>query len=424
MKTRRKVGLAVMLTVFAGLTLWWMFYVPYDPDKVYRAIPASVDYVSIHRDLSGRWETLTTNPISLSLLQSAGVDLDELAKLTHDPTFQPMLKKLAGDLMMLAYMPPTSYSRESAWLFGSWLGGGSQRLRWMLSLGIVPGYEKRVTASGRPYWVAQDSGLEEGLELSIAIEEGVLVGCISKDPGNIEQAVGAFEGSIPSLASIATSVFNTASARASTDVGWVRMPDLDMRPGTADAYLTYELVDDKAGGVRGRLMFSEPWLPEHTMKNAFAVEGLTAVLGDLPFGVLVIHPDLLQVGGSVWGGLLGELIKEQGASPTCLALLGGDYSSRFQLFKIPSLCVVSRIKDKQETVEGVAQLLDRVNAVYRLGLIQSQEFAGTHEIFIVEGTTGDLYSKLGRDQSCAYTVLDEWLLVASSKSVLQRLLLR
>jgi hypothetical protein len=104
-----------------------------------------------------------------------------------------------------------------------------------------------------------------------------------------------------------------------------------------------------------------------------------------------------------------------------LAVLGGDYSGRFRSIKIPGLFLGANL-DQGEPFAVARQMLDRLNARWRWGLIPRLILVDETPVYTVEGTAQNVYSELLMSEQVAFTRQQSWLLMASNMKSLAQLL--
>ena len=216
----------LIVIVFVGSSIFWVFYVPYDSRAILRAIPSNAAYVSVHENLAGRWSEVSASPLLRSLAFGAGVSGTNLNAILADPETTKWLDKLAGKQVAIAYVPSLADTRCEAWLFSCWIGGFSQRLRWYASLGWVKEF-KRCEKSGRQQiWSMYVPGLRGNLKVSVAVSEGVLMGCVSQIPQGVRYMIESFDGSRPVVMDGKATDSSLFWKSASPDRGWVNVDGL------------------------------------------------------------------------------------------------------------------------------------------------------------------------------------------------------
>ena len=111
---RRRLLTSCALAVFLIAATGYLFWMPYDPASLYRAIPADAALVSSHQNLAARWPQLATN-IWLNPL----LDAEETSGQTpdHNTLFSvSRLVRLARRDTLLAYLPTPGGIGKPAWV--------------------------------------------------------------------------------------------------------------------------------------------------------------------------------------------------------------------------------------------------------------------------------------------------------------------
>ncbi len=169
---------------FAVLCLFWVFYFPLRPDRLFRAVPPGMALGSYHRDLAREWRLLAEHPRLIPLLERAGVA--DAGRWRDDEGIYLTLYWLTGrhTVFGLAGHPDDEIAdlRVTGASYVGWKARPMEllwRIRWVPGLGRLD-----VTPSGTRYLTFRRSKTMRalGLVLSLDIVEGVLVGVLSSDP--------------------------------------------------------------------------------------------------------------------------------------------------------------------------------------------------------------------------------------------------
>ncbi|MCX6998666.1 MAG: hypothetical protein NTV49_16690 [Kiritimatiellaeota bacterium] len=432
LKIRRK---PFWLSLLAGLALLavWLLYVPYRPNSLFRAIPTNAALVSIHHNLAARWPAMLRNPLLQSVATSMGVEPAALQSLAGDPTTLVWVRRLAERELIIAYAPRLGGRQAPAWILSSWLGGRSQRLRWQLAWMDVPGLVRHAPHAGTPYWTVQVKELKSGVTLSLALVEGLLIGCLSADPTAILDLLETYDGQRPSLAAVrqAKITADWCLEPAAPDHGWMDLEALRGPAGSSNHLPTvkYSLAAVEAGYARGNVCVQAHWPPIKAGAKPMDAGGLDRLLGDLPLAAALVRsqnllPVVQEQAGPEWSGLLAALLAAQGADHVMLALVSGDYGGRFYGFRVPALVAALPVQDGPAMLTAVKAALDRLNPRQGWGLIPHEVRLGARSVFAVEGTAQNPFSALPLEERPAYAICDGWLLVSSSLRSLSNLVAR
>ena len=82
-----------LLLAFAAAGAGWLLHAPHRPERLFRAVPAHAEFVSLHRRLSARWESVVDNPgVARTASVLAGM---EIAAWRRSPRSSPPLSTSA-----------------------------------------------------------------------------------------------------------------------------------------------------------------------------------------------------------------------------------------------------------------------------------------------------------------------------------------
>ena len=442
--TIRRILFWMLLALFVALVAWWTLYVPYRPDRLYDAIPANATFVSVHQNLAGRWPAFVQNPLVRSVAVSAGVESKALDQFATDPVSRKWLERLASRDVVVAYVPSIGYSGRPAWVMASWIGGYSQRLRWLFSWGSVPDV-RRVNSDGtRSIWLVHGTLFRGTTQLSLALREGILLAAVSDDATAVRYLIEASDRSplVPSARSShqLDQVRALWPAEMTTDRGWVNLGGLRAR---GPELLAYAWALKPGGGMQAvlRAAYELPPAPDVPVAAAGSPGRLA---GDLSQAVVLlpwshVRAFLPPPEASFWVEAVDELVKgaaaDRGPGHVLVGVVGGEYSGRIRSLlggatlglikglKVPGLVAAVPVADAEQARQAMLSALDKLNAKYQLGLIPRPvaDFnAGA--ITAIEGTRGGFYGRFEPDEQIAYTVTNGWLLLASNAGSLKHLL--
>jgi hypothetical protein len=419
----------LLLLAAVVIGLWWLFSAPYEPRVLFRAMPANALYVSEHRRLVDRGDAFARNPVTLSLFSSMGIRPSELKSLTADPETERWFRRLAARHVVLAYVPELGGGGEPAWVFSSWLGGRSQRLRFWLSWSRVPGYRLVELWRGRRYWEVEAPFLRSDLRLCVAFVEGAMVGCLTGDPHVMRDVLDAHDGLRPSI--VRRADFSRAAwcADASArDRGWVDLSAFSAMPPDAGTAL-FEFSELTPTSLAGQVCGRAPGSAGHAGHQAVSARGMGAFLGDAPLAVVLargaaVVPILRSRRSPGWLRLLGELAEDEKADAVVLAVLGGAYGGRFHGVRVPALAFAMPVRDSARVRTWALDALDRLNTRYRWGLIPRRLESAGGEITVLEGTLKGVFGDLTPGEQPAYAIPEGWFILSSNSDSLTRLMER
>ena len=328
-------------------------------------------------------------------------------------------------------MPVLGDTGKPVWVFASWLGGDSQRLRWSLLLQRVPGFIRMSPYRGRFCWVVKDSSVRSDELLTISFVEGMLVGCLSRDPSAIHDVLDTYDGLLPALADKADfpSSGPWCADPQAADRGWVNLAGLNPQASFDPSALSYEFTALTPSGVAGQACGEDPFRFAQTATTKVKTSGLEDLLGNLPLAIGLVHsqmvlPMIEGSGSPAWLRIFGEVIRDQKAGSIMVAVLGDEFSGRIKGIKVPAVIAGIPVDDSTNTLAWMKQALDRLNAKYRWGLIPREVYANGSTVFAIENTASNFYSTLTLEEKPAYAICGEWLLLSSNLGSLSSLVAR
>ena len=408
-----------LLAVFATACLYWLVSVPYRPTQLYRFLPANTTFVSHHRLLAERWDEFLANPLARVVLASSGIDLNELGEWSGDPDTRFWLDKLLARDVVIAYSPSLGPGRQPAWVIAGWIGRESIRLRWLLQRNSFPGFEQIQRHAGGSYWLV-DLDEPSNQHLSIGITEGMLVGVYSADPHAARHILDAYDGLAPRLM---TPPEPGCGDEGTLDFGWFIAPD----ETGFDTRYTFSLDAIQPEGLRGTICM--PHVSEWPVFSPTDIEIPARLFGGIPFVLLGTRPDALRALAFDYLPanariVFDEIYDHHLDDFVLLAMSGRPYGGSIAGIGIPSLIGAWPVSEREAALQSTKQLLDRLNATMRMGLVSTESRVGRHSLYTIESTLRTPYAALRERERVAYAVVDGWFLLASHAGPLQLLLER
>jgi hypothetical protein len=444
----RKTAFWVLLLLFALSGLWWVLSVPYRPDAVFSAIPSNATFVTVHRNLDQELNVMASHPVMRSALISAGVRDQDLTSVCSNRETQAWIHRLASRETVFAYVPELGYQRKPAWVFASWIGGESQRLRWHLRWFKSADLRPIRLDYGRTIWITRTKFSQPGQRLSLALSEGMVLGCVSSDPAGVRWLIETGDGH-PTRPSVLTSgELASARALAPTNLphwGWYSLasggdatrfsPNLIGLGVTflPDGRLDLSLVGNQALPAASALSTQ----PDYRKMASF--------LGSAPDLVTVMplswsRPVLLQTATPLWAEAVSQLTDTHEAPTNALAflaLLNREHSGRIRGalgksvaalvgkgLRVPTLVIGVQVRDANEGSARINRMVEVLNSRYGWSLAARTVESAGRPITLIAETRNNVYGKFEPDEQVAYTMLDNWLILASNAAMLQRLLNR
>lgn len=403
-------------------SLWWTLHIPRRPAAIFDAIPVQASFVTAHRNLAARWDEVFANSLVGGLFASANLKTEELREMREGPQFRDWLYRLASDDIVFALVPGLA-NGDDGWVFASWLGGRSQRLRVALQLSNIPGIRFVGVRRGWPVWEVKSRMFKGGETLSFSLVEGMLVGSYGASSHAIDTVLSCVDGRYPSLGRLAPEALPPADQ---LDRGWFRIPD--PRAGLTQAprihFSFSELTSNRlAGTVRAPI----PWLA-HTPPLQDRVPASPArILNDLPQAVLVTPAGascngLLKAFPGLVTVVAADLIDGQTVGPLYTALVLGDYGGELFGMKWPTFVVAAASTNANHLEDRIRSRLDHLNSLkpWALGLDVCE--AASQRISYVSSASNTLYTESRPEDRVAFTGGDGWVLAASNVGGLTNLL--
>ena len=450
MTLRRRWLTSCALAFFLIATTGYLFWMPYDPASLYRAIPAGATLVSSHQNLGQRWPQLVTN-IWLNPFFGAEKTSEQSLNVRSVPNILLLVSRLirlAQRETVLAYLPAAPRDQgntgKSTWIATSWIGGWSPCVRWALFWGRWSGIKELGAFGGRTMWGLQ-TPLADGQRLSFACGDGVLLACFSSDPAAIRYVLMAYDGLIPFTR--AMSKLRTMPGPACPDIAWCQW----RTPASTEPFtLTGALTRFDNQGLSATIQLRPSPYRQALLADSINIAAVEQALGDLPALVMALPLTTIQ------DGLLSIMTPGEGTGPTTtepawlrttrrilqsdwiqqdtnglvLALFtgeyGGGYGRKPLRMSIPAIMAFIRVRQPENIRRVIGRELDFLNARHRLGLIQdpSPLTVGAQAIYTIEITSNNNLAALEAEDRPAYTLVGDWLIISSQAGSLAKLMQR
>ncbi|MFH1968957.1 MAG: hypothetical protein ABIJ53_01420, partial [Verrucomicrobiota bacterium] len=271
---RRRWLTSCALAFFFIAVTGYLFWMPYDPASLYRAIPANAALVSSHQNLAQHWPQLVTN-----IWLNPFVGAEETSGQTPDPNTLlsvSRLIRLARRETVLAYLPALGGIGKPAWMAATWIGGWSSCVRWALFWGRWPGINELGAFGGRTMWGLQ-TPLADGQRLSFACGDGVLLACLAPDPAAIRYVLMAYDGLTPSTRAL--SELRTMPEPVFPDVVWCQWQG----PTNAEQFtLTGALTRFDDQGLSATIRLRPSPYRQAQLADSINIAAVEQTLGNLP----------------------------------------------------------------------------------------------------------------------------------------------
>lgn len=421
----RRLMFILLLALYLAGSAWWVLTVPGSPANVLRAIPGQATLVSMHDHLADRWRGIDKHLVTLGLVDGFGGDRDEWRELQNDPGFNYILNLVGADKLAVGYVPLTGFQAEPIVVMSSWIGGRSQRLRLSLPFMDIKGLTYVREIGDWPVWRYRWNSEGGGGQITLALVEGMILGCLSDDDAAMEYVIDVYNGTYPSVLS------RKDLAR------W----NLDLIQSRSGDRLWY--TDNR---IAGTSPLAGPWLIEFGFTNdtriagtarelvpvdfgasaiaAFDPAGLDALWGRRPIAISVLDHAVIAPAIATSTGMVADIVHDVlGDKPGGIAvgMFGGSISGRFKGIKVPTFMAAMTLPPDTDVDALIRRKVDSWNARYRWGLVPVASAVGTSLIYRLEGTADNFYSTLSASEQVAITRAGNWLVVSSNFKGLEAL---
>lgn len=427
----------VLLFIFLAIGTWWVFYVPYHPERTFSAIPITASVVGVHRNLAGEWDNILKNPMILRAVQAAGVEQKDLDEVAGDKVVREWVNRLVADQTVLAYVPSLGPQQKPALVCASWIGVQSRTLRWQLawikSRDLVP---VKLHDGALTVWLTRTKFGKSNLRLSLALTEGMVLACISEDPLGVRTLLEAAE-TYPGRLTV---------AMANKPAEALRLLDRTPRHwGWIDNHrdmMAYELIlepERLSLYMKGHLSIP-PAPPLSETSGLKTVKALTGTTSDLAAIVPLnwVQPLLEEDSNLLWLDTLRSLCDTNGTPPDALAfvaLLNQEHNGRLRGpmgsvlrgfikgVKTPTLLVGLQVGSRDAAESRIKEAITKLNSQYNLSLVlRPDESDGASGLTLIEESRKNFYGSFEPEERFAYAMSGDWLILASNASVLKKVL--
>lgn len=414
MRGLRRILFYTILTAASAASLVWFVCVPRRPERMAWAVPEGARWVSLHRNPAARWEAAASHPLTGEMAKQMGIDEAAWAGAADSREVLDWVRRLASDEVMIARLPAGPI--RHAWGLVSWIGGRAQRYRLLLVSRRPGGFEPFTTYRGRPVWRVRADWIPWGRHLTIAIEEGILLACLSENPSDIFRMLDAYDGVAPRDPAAARLADLSGDDRAIWNLGVGLGPD----------EVNIQLTGAGGSGIEGiaRLTGWDREFPP-VERPSVRLDPIANLLGGHPAAVAVLHPAVAEaimapILGALWPAEAWNAARE-GTEPMLVVGLYGDaLGGRFRGLRIPGLTLSAPLSDEARFNASIGSLLDRMNAARQWGLIRGP-MPGAPELTLIEGTGAGAYATLPSNERIALMNAGGWTTVALSAETLRAL---
>jgi len=417
--------LSVVVLLIAAV--WWVFHIPFDADRVQRAIPPDVTLLSEHHELGGRWPTLARNPLLLAAAGYTNAADAAQAGAPLDPALCRLLRFTAPRYTLTAWSP-----HEQAWIAVSWLGWRSQLLRFALTFRLVRGFEPVRDGGPLRSWRQPAPPHSAGRYLSIGVADGVLTVARSNDSETALRLLLHMEYTGAPAPAVQRRLQSPWHA-SDKDRAWIQWDLADGgNDGRQELALSVATADERRTVGWFRLSGAEPMAGLSTAPAAMDCWDLPLrILPDRPVMAMLMRPDSARP--LAWLNpylrhadrvIVRALENTAAELPACfVAVLGNELSGRILSLRVPSIVVGWRLAPHADVTSGIKRVLDAFNAVDRLGLVARETRLAGRPATVIDSSQEGILAGMEIREKPVLMVEAGWLLAASCAESLERLLL-
>ncbi|MFC1462773.1 hypothetical protein ACFLQU_04120 [Verrucomicrobiota bacterium] len=415
-------------TVCVIVSVWWTFHFPYSRERLYRAIPGNALIVGEHPEIAGRWVTCLKTPAVRGILNAQGVSDEQIEKTIGDPKLTKAIEAFAGRNTVIAYVPALDTSRRPAWLVASWTGAYCQPLRWGWAARKLRDFERIRLDHGRRGWRLKPGKLGNGMHLTLAATEGILLGCLSRDPYGVRYILDRVDGKLPLTMTAERILGDDRDAQSGQDRLW-----FEWHVEMGGTFRTYEsmmgvTLNGEAGSFGWFRADFLPASPVAAAANINDVKTIEELLGNVPDAVavaglvemLAMFPD-----SPGWDAArtIADTVKEEAGdgSGSFAALLTGDYRGEIAGMMVGSIVAGVRLKDGVSAPEAVGRLLDKLNVDHELSLIPKR-MEGDGGVIRLDSTRPGTFKLFPAGQRPAFAGIGDWLIFCTNRKALEKML--
>jgi hypothetical protein len=418
MKLKRPAFIVILL-LFVAFVAWRVLHVPYRPDVLLQAIPRSAVFVSEHDELASRWSELASNPLIESILTSVGVESDDLESFREDNVVDWLMNRFAARRTVIAYLPALGPTEEPAWVLASWGGLHARMLKWGVYSGALGDFAKQTFPGGRRGWLLEDTEQDfPGQHLSLAVADGALLAVLSAHPQGVNVPLERIERDAEILPGLKAGLRDRDGVESSMDRGWLALD------GPHGDSWNYDIALNRPGLAEASFTGSADLLPAAGEINVQErLDELVGVLKDAP-GALIVGPFSLLKSSLTDGDVrfVADLLAEHtsGGADSFITLCASGYSGRILGYKVATLMMGVRLKNRHESEAIIDGVLDNMNAEFGTTLIQRDVPMQGIRMKTIESVKKGPLSRLAREERPAYTMVGDWLFISSNRKALEK----
>ncbi len=411
-----------VVVISVGISGWWVFHFPFRAELVYRVIPEDATAGSRHISPALRINALCDSSVITNVAGVLGPDGDDLLDTLDDYWTRKLVNVIGSKLVVTAFVPSMGGFGQPEYVFGGWIGGYSQLLRWGVLDRYLTDFSVHHFSGNRRVWVCACPEIGAGYYLSLAVHEGMLMGCLSTDKVGVLYLLQRLNGQ-KSLTGFARKLQESEEADA------FRVSLLAEKGGNSiiSGGVSEVSSDQIIAEVEFDGKLSED-LQKYFPENGIAKDrkGSGSLLGDSPsllaeIPVSSISPIIRDAGIDelqVWKKI--EKYFKHDSSATIFAS-GGNYYGRIMGMKVPSLGLRLPLAVGKDGSQTINSIMDELNAEWQYGLIATVD-KHDKRIRTINSVRNGAFKALRRNERPAIAICDGELLCMSNVNVLRKIL--
>ena len=428
-KPRRPLFYGILVS-FIGLSVWWVFHFPFDRLALYSAIPPNAVFIGEHEKIAERWQVVAKNPLSLCLLKSAGLSDKDVEKAVNDVRVDRNLRRFASRDTIIAYVPSLGQSGQPAWVVSSWAGSHAQLMRFVLACGVLPGFKKVPLDDGRQVWCTTVGKENSKMTVSLAVEQGILLGCVSSDSSAVRYIADRVEESAPLQTDLARRLDLEAKENMQPGVqdrGWLDLAWVSGRSGAGK--VRYALSGHTEHGSMGWVRGTVPFPASPCLRDSVDFNELKDLLGDAPDALVLMPISYLEhvlstnTTHGAWR-IAAQFLAAEAADKGAIfgAFLGGIYSGRILGLKVPTVMMGMKVRDPNTVLDRVAAATDRLNSECQVGLVPARTEIQRHSAAVLGLNRDNIFASLKPEERPAFVVAGHHLVLSSNTGAAEKVL--
>lgn len=412
----RRVMRRVAVVLATAACAAWVMHVPYRPRGLVRAIPYGARWISRHHVPARRWEALRQSRALHMVGRLLGVAEMEWRGLLEHPDTAAWVRRLGAREIWLFNVPgggPTTIGGAA------WLGGSAWRWRVALQAGWIRGWRRYADHRGRTIWVWPRRLGTNGPYVAFALEEGILLACVSDRPADVIRLLDAYDGTAPRSSDPAR-----LHGHLQPDV---LLFQFGRGPGPDLIKVAFSALDGPH--ARGLAMI-EGWelVPPNSTQQPLETNRLPPLVAaalNRAAATFILPAHVAESWGPrplpAWLMEMRALFRSCTGAPWLLAMYDEPLAGRLSGIRIPGLTLSMPLTDLTAFERQLDTLLDRWNATWQWGLIRGPT-PGAPQVQTIESTGSSALRRwLGTASPC-YIWTEGWITFAGSTDTMQMLL--